>query len=171
MLTYALQLTSTSVHLNFNLYMLFARAQSLQSCLTLCDPMDHCLPDSSVHGIFQLRILEWVATPSFRGSSLPRDWTHISCIAGRFFTYMLSSVILLCFTWDLCFCTVTYTMSLGNFISHTTFFPLRRITVLCCQLNNLYICLLVFFLLFSNSSWLKLNLDILLDYFKKKSSS
>ena len=95
MLTYALQLATTSVHLNFNLYMLCARAQSLQSCLTLCDPMDHYPPDSSVHGIFQLRIPEWVATPSSRGSSRLRDRTHISCIsciAGRFFTYMLSSV-------------------------------------------------------------------------------
>ena len=41
---------------------------------------------SSVHGILQARILEWVAIPSFRISSWPRDWTHISCIAGRFFT-------------------------------------------------------------------------------------
>ena len=41
-------------------------AQSLRSCLTLCDPMDCSLPGSSVHGIFQARILEWVAT-SFPG--------------------------------------------------------------------------------------------------------
>ena len=44
-----------------------------QSCPTLCDSMDCSLPDSSVHGIFQARILEWVAIPFFRGSSLPRD--------------------------------------------------------------------------------------------------
>ena len=37
-------------------------AQSLQSCLTLCDPMDHGPPGSSVHGILQARVLEWVAT-------------------------------------------------------------------------------------------------------------
>ena len=41
---------------------------------------------SSVHDIFQARILEWVAFSSSRGSTWPRDWTHISCIAGRFFT-------------------------------------------------------------------------------------
>ena len=41
---------------------------------------------SSVHGILQARILEWVAIPSFRISSWPRDWTHISCSAGRFIT-------------------------------------------------------------------------------------
>ena len=60
--------------------------QSLQSCSTLCDPMDHSLQDSSVHWIFPAGILEWVAMPSSRGSSQPRDWTHISFIAGRFFT-------------------------------------------------------------------------------------
>ena len=51
-------------------------------CPTLCDPMDYNLPGSSVHGISQSRILEWVAIPFSRGSSWPRDRTHISCI-GR----------------------------------------------------------------------------------------
>ena len=41
---------------------------------------------SSVHGILQARILDWVAIPFSRGSSWPRDRTHVSCIAGRFFT-------------------------------------------------------------------------------------
>ena len=58
----------------------------LQSCPTLCDPMDCNLPGSSVHGILQARILEWVAISFSRGSSQPRDRTCISCIAGRFFT-------------------------------------------------------------------------------------
>ena len=48
-------------------------AQSLQSCLTLCDPMDRSSPGSSVHGILQARILKWVAVPFSRGSSQPRD--------------------------------------------------------------------------------------------------
>ena len=52
-----------------------------QSSLTLCDPMDY-----TVHGILQARILEWVAFPSSRGSSQPRDQTQVSHIAGRFFT-------------------------------------------------------------------------------------
>ena len=43
-------------------------------------------PDSTVHGILQARVLEWVAMPFSRGSSWPRDWTHVSSIAGRFFT-------------------------------------------------------------------------------------
>ena len=57
-----------------------------QSCLTLCDPTDCSLPGSSVHGILQVRILEWVAILFSRGSSWPRDWTQVSRIPGRFFT-------------------------------------------------------------------------------------
>ena len=48
--------------------------------------MDFSPPGSSVHGILQARILEWVAMPSSRGSSQPRDQTQVSCIASRFFT-------------------------------------------------------------------------------------
>ena len=54
-----------------------------QSCPTLCDPMDCSPPGSSVHGILQARILEWVAMPSSRGSSWPRNWNWVSCITGR----------------------------------------------------------------------------------------
>ena len=54
-------------------------------CLTLCDPMDCSPPGSSVHGISQARILEWLASSFSRGSSWPRDRTHVSCIAGGFF--------------------------------------------------------------------------------------
>ena len=57
-----------------------------QSCLTLCNPMDCSLTGSPVHGIFQARILEWVAIPFSRRPSQPRDQTQVSCIAGRFFT-------------------------------------------------------------------------------------
>ena len=53
-------------------------AKSLQSYLTLCDPIDHSPPGSSVHGILQAKILERVAMPSSRGSSGPRDRTHVS---------------------------------------------------------------------------------------------
>ena len=67
---------------------LCVRAKSLQSCLTLCNPMDCSPPASSVHVILQARILEWVAVPSSRGSSLPRDGNWVSCsscIAARLF--------------------------------------------------------------------------------------
>ena len=58
-----------------------------QSCPTLCDPMDYIAHQAPLStGTPQARILEWVAMPSFRGSSLPRDQTQVSCSAGRFFT-------------------------------------------------------------------------------------
>ena len=60
-------------------------ARLLQACSILCSPMGHSLPGSSVHEIFLARILERVAMPSSRGSFQPRNQTHISCIAGRFF--------------------------------------------------------------------------------------
>ena len=56
-----------------------------QSCLTLSDAMGCSPPGSSVHGISQARILEWVALSFFRVSSRPRDQTQISYIAGRFY--------------------------------------------------------------------------------------
>ena len=58
----------------------------IQLCLTLHDPMDYSPPGSSVHGILQARILQWVAIPFSRASSRPRDQTQVSCITGRFFT-------------------------------------------------------------------------------------
>ena len=56
-----------------------------KSCVRLCDSVDCRLPGSSVHGILQARILEWIATPFFRESSWPRAQTRVSCTAGRFF--------------------------------------------------------------------------------------
>ena len=63
-----------------------------QSCPTLCDHMDCSPSGSSIHGIFQARILEWVAISSSRGSSRPRDQTHVSCVSciGRQILYQLS---------------------------------------------------------------------------------
>ena len=55
-------------------------AQSLQSCLNLCDPVDCSRPGSSVHGILQARVLEWVAMPFSRGLCWPEDRTCISCL-------------------------------------------------------------------------------------------
>ena len=57
-----------------------------QSCLTPGDPLDCSPPGSSVHGILQARILEWVAISSSMGSSRPGDRTCVSCVAGGFFT-------------------------------------------------------------------------------------
>ena len=84
------------------------RAHSLQVCLTLCYPINRIPSGSSVRGILQERILEWVAMPSSRGSSSPGDWTHVSSTAGRFFTteppgksylkYQFNSVSQFCWT-------------------------------------------------------------------------
>ena len=61
-----------------------------QLCSTLCDPMDCSPPGSSVHGILQARILEWVAMPSSMGSSRHRDQTQVSCIPSWWIIYCLS---------------------------------------------------------------------------------
>ena len=67
-----------------------------RSCLTLCNPMDCSPPDSSVHGIFQARILVWVAISFSRRSSWPRDRICVSCISciGRWILYHWA-------TWEL----------------------------------------------------------------------
>ena len=66
-------------------YMQSVKCEVAQSCPTLCDPMD-CIPSgSSVYGILQARILEWVAISFSRGSSQSRDRTQVSHIAGRRF--------------------------------------------------------------------------------------
>ena len=57
-----------------------------KSCPTLATPMDCSPPGSSVHGIFQARILEWISISFSRGSFQPRNWTQVSGTAGRFFT-------------------------------------------------------------------------------------
>ena len=66
-------------------------AKSFQLCPILCYTMDCSPPGSSLHGILQARILEWIVMLSSRGSSWPRDWTPISCIAGGFFTHWATS--------------------------------------------------------------------------------
>ena len=63
-----------------------SNSEVAQSCPTLCDPMDCSLSGSSVHGIFQARVLEWVAISFSMGSSRPRDQIQVSHIAGRHFT-------------------------------------------------------------------------------------
>ena len=71
---------------NQNNSIIIMKVLVIQSCLTLCDPMNCSPPGSSVHGILQVRILERVAIPFSRGSSQPRDGTQVSRIAGIFFT-------------------------------------------------------------------------------------
>ena len=63
-----------------------SESEVTQLCPTLCHPMDYSLTGSSIHGIFQARVLEWVAISFPRGSSQPRDWIRVSHIVGRCFT-------------------------------------------------------------------------------------
>ena len=74
------------LHPLWNISKKWSEVKVTQSCPTLCNLMDCSLPDSSVHGILQARILEWLAVPFSRGSSQSRDQTQVSCTAGGFFT-------------------------------------------------------------------------------------
>ena len=106
------------------------RNEVTQSCLTLCDPMDCSLPGSSVYGIFQARILEWVFI-SFSRSSWPRDWTRVSHIVGRRFTnwatrevsfFFFNFILFLNFTILYWFCQISklfvffYGSKINNFV-------------------------------------------------------
>ena len=72
------------------------------SRVKLCDPKDRSLLGPSVRGIFQVRILEWLAMPSSRGSSQPGDWTHISCISciSRQLSHQGTATPCLCTGWN-----------------------------------------------------------------------
>ena len=85
--------------------------KSIQSCPTLCDPMDCSLAGSFVHWIFQARILEWVAMSSSRGSSHPRDRTHVSYVSciGRWVLYYERHCIGEFFVFSAQFCYDTKT--------------------------------------------------------------
>ena len=77
---------NTGVGCHFLLQCMKVKSESevAQSCPTLSDSMDCSPPGSSVHGIFQARVLEWVAIFFSKRSSQPRDQTHDSCIAGEY---------------------------------------------------------------------------------------
>ena len=66
--------------------LVFMWSEVAQLCPTLSDPMDYSLPRFSIHGIFQARILEWIAISFSRRSSQPTDWTQASRTVGRCFT-------------------------------------------------------------------------------------
>ena len=74
---------------NFIIY-----SEVAQSCPTLCDPMDCSPPGSSIHGIFQARVLEWGAISFYRESSQPRDRTLVSRITGRYHLSHQGSLIM-----------------------------------------------------------------------------
>ena len=81
-----ISLTSTGLSWSFQQYRNKEKSKVAQSCLIPCNFMDCSLPGSSVHRIFQARVLEWVAISFSKGSSQPKDRTWVSCIAGWRFT-------------------------------------------------------------------------------------
>ena len=80
--------------------LLLKLSQVIQSCPTLCDPVDCSPPSSSVHGTLQAGILEWVAISFSRGSSQLRDWTWVSCITGGCFTLWAITSLLKWNEWN-----------------------------------------------------------------------
>ena len=87
-----------------------------QLCPILCDPMDNTPPGFSAHGIFQARILEWVAIPFSRGCSWPRDRTRVSHSAGRFFTVWATREALLHIYICNCQYSIILTYKNGHFM-------------------------------------------------------
>ena len=65
-----------------------SESEFAQSCPTLCNPMECSPPGSGIHGVFQARVLEWVAISFSRGSSQPRDRTWVSHTLGRRFYHL-----------------------------------------------------------------------------------
>ena len=77
-------ITSNTWEAQYIICVCTSESEAAQSCPTLCDPVDYSPPGSSIHGILQARMLEWVAEASSRGSSQSRDGTHVSmstCLA------------------------------------------------------------------------------------------
>ena len=93
-----------------------------QSCPTLCDAIDYSLPGSSVHGIFQAIVLEWIAISFSRGSSQPRAQTQVSRIVDRYFTVWATREVL--YTYIYIYInrvTVLYTWQECNFVNQLYF--------------------------------------------------
>ena len=86
-----------------------SESEVAQSCPTVCDPVDYSPPGSSIHGILQARILEWVAISFSRGSSRPRVRTLVSRIAGRRFNLCATREALDTKEWSL----IPLTFSVG----------------------------------------------------------
>ena len=76
-----------------------------QSCPTLCSHVDYSPPCSSVHGILQARILEWVAIPLYRGSSQPRDWTRL------FTVWATREALILCYMYYIVYIGLLWQLS------------------------------------------------------------
>ena len=91
------------IYTHIHIVLMQSQFKSVQSCPTLCDPMDNSQPGSTVHRIFQAKILEWVETSSSRGSSWPMDWTPVSCLLHE-----QAGSWALAITWKIYTCVCVY---------------------------------------------------------------
>ena len=125
-----------------------------QSCPTLCDPIHCSPPGSSVHGLLQARIVEWVPFPFFRRYSQLREWTWVSCIAGRFFTMWATRE----YRYKWCVLFLLYFSS--NLFSMFTTWLLRLADPWCNVVGHHFLCGIVslstFMELVWKSRWLKI---------------
>ena len=131
------------------------------SCQTLHDPMDCSPPGSSVHGILQARILEWIVISSSRGSSRPSDQTHISCLEG--ILYHMSHLETPFFYYiEILFCSKPHIFkfhNLKNFDPHT-----HCETIIIIKIANIFISKLFFMpLAYSTPTPTSIPLDLFLD--------
>ena len=136
-------------------------------CPTLWDPMDCSLPGSSLHGILQARILEWVAISFSRGSSQPRESTGASCIASGFFTdWAITEARILGL---LLFKSLFFFFNRINLYTSTFFWikvkTLVFITAEYCLFKNLHVIILAL----KDFFWLHLHYILLLDPHKQPS--
>jgi len=126
-----------------------------QLCPTLGDPRDCSPPASSLHGIFQARTLEWVAISFSRGSSPPRDWTCVSCLAGRFFTteppgVMIESTKASLWLPYAILSSKPWKRPLSSF-DEACFFVVHFVTVMGFDIFFSYPCVYILFLVFSST--------------------
>ena len=100
-----------------------SESEVAQLCPTLCDPMDCSLPGSSVHGIFQARVLECICISSSRGSFQPRDRTQVSRIVGRCFYWkeQVSQDGVIRLSWPTASCTSARFVNNGFVTAESTF--------------------------------------------------
>ena len=128
------------------------------SRVRLCDPVDRSPPGSSVHGILQARILEWVAISFSMGSSTPRDQMHISSLAGRFLNteppgrvrlIMLNIVAMLLFT-DLFILTSS---QISRFRTALPFFMAKNYSTIILYYFGKHDALLLFFIIYYFPYW------------------
>ena len=125
-------------YIYIHIYVCVCVVKVTQLCLTLCDPVDYSQSGSSVHGIFQARILEWVGVPFSGGSSQPRSRTQVSHIAGRFSTAWITReahiyrYISIFFFWSFLIMVYCKILNIGPCATDLCCLPISYIVVCIC---------------------------------------